>query len=66
MSIQELELQRNHWESLTRSEIERSSLMKEEYDKLKEGYKDIYIYYMNMKSDNDRLQRQVIQNRMNN
>ena len=66
MSVQELELQRNHWESLTRSEIERSSLMKEEYDKLKEGYKDIYIYYMNMKSDNDRLQRQVIQNRMNN
>ena len=66
MSIQELELQRNHWESLTRSETERSSLMKEEYAKLKEGYKDIYIYYMNMKSDNDRLQRQVIQNRMNN
>ena len=66
MSVQELELQRNHWESLTRSEIERSSLMKEEYAKLKEGYKDIYIYYMNMKSDNDRLQRQVIQNRMNN
>lgn len=39
--------------------------MKEEYDKLKEGYKDIYIYYMNMKSDNDRLQRQVIVSRLN-
>ena len=42
-----------------RSEVEKYSLLQSEYKELKEGYKNIYIYYMNSKTDNERLQRQV-------
>lgn len=54
-----MELQRNHWESLMRSEVERVDSLQKEYNSLKEGYKTIYIYYLNLKADKDRLQRQV-------
>lgn len=54
-----MELQRNHWESLMRSEVERYNLVLKEYNELKESYKNLYVYYMDTKADNDRLQRQV-------
>lgn len=59
LDYQEIELQRSHWENLMRSEVERTDLVRKEYNELKEGYKDLYIYYMNLKTENDRLQRQV-------
>lgn len=53
------QLQHRHWENLARGEAERYTLLVEEFDAMKEDHKQLFIRYMDVKSDNERLQRQV-------
>lgn len=52
-------LQHRHWENLTRGEVERYNLLLQEYNAMKEDHRKLFVRYMDVKSDNDRLQRQV-------
>lgn len=56
---QEADLQRSHWEQMVRCDVERTMQREKEYQEMKEGYKELYIYYMDVKADKERLQRQV-------
>ena len=39
--------------------MERYSLLLQEYNEMKEDHRKLFVRYMDVKSDNDRLQRQV-------
>ena len=54
-----LQLQKRHLEHLVQSDAEKYELLLSEYNEMKKNYKDLFIRYMDLKSDNDRLQRQV-------
>lgn len=54
-------LQHRHWENLARGEAERYSLLVDEFNAMKEDHKQLFIRYMDVKSDNERLQRQVLE-----
>ncbi|CBK20174.2 uncharacterized protein [Blastocystis hominis] len=53
-----LQLQKRHLEHLVQSDAEKYELLLSEYNEMKKNYKDLFIRYMDLKSDNDRLQRQ--------
>ena len=52
-------LQHRHWENLARGEAERYALLLGEFEAVKADHKRLFIRYMDVKSDNERLQRQV-------
>lgn len=52
-------LQHQHWENLARGEAERYALLLGEFEAVKADHKRLFIRYMDVKSDNERLQRQV-------
>ena len=54
-----LQLQKRHWEHLVQSDAEKYDLLLAEFNEMKKNYKDLFVRYMDIKSDNDRLQRQV-------
>ena len=39
--------------------MERYNLLLQEYNAMKEDHRKLFVRYMDVKSDNDRLQRQV-------
>ncbi|KAM7455088.1 hypothetical protein BLSTO_04158 [Blastocystis sp. subtype 1] len=51
-------LQHQHWENLARGEAERYALLLGEFEAVKADHKRLFIRYMDVKSDNERLQRQ--------
>ena len=54
-----LQIQKGHLERLLQSNTEKYELLLAEYNEMKQNYKDLFVRYMDIKSDNDRLQRQV-------
>lgn len=53
-----LQIQKGHLERLLQSNTEKYELLLAEYNEMKQNYKDLFVRYMDIKSDNDRLQRQ--------